>query len=393
MLFSLNGGSEIGYGAKSKGMGGVGIALPQEAMVIAHNPAGISRLATRFDIGLGYVAQSNATESITLSTMSVRSSLSGRSSIGPLLPEVGLVWSLNRLHTIGVAAYCAGGITNRFPRDIYDNQLTPQTQFDYRAYFFSPTWSISLPSGQSFGVSINIIYQTLYDNLLASADSTLYPNNAGNTAIDWAPAGSVAIGYLGRFPCGLKLGISYFSHLWSGRFTRYRGIFPNAGELFWPSRIGAGISWSFRRCWMLAFDYNYLFWKDSRGFKNAEFVQSGLLGSVDAPSFGWLNQPICKVGLSYRLCRWVTVRAGYNFGNNPIPPSQTFRNKFTLSLVEHHLTLGGTIRLCKGQFSVYYYHGFKNHLTNLNPDFPGSTQGDRQSSEQNGMGLAYGARF
>lgn len=41
-----------GYGMKSIGMGGAGIALPQDSLAAASNPAGMVMVGTRYDIGV-----------------------------------------------------------------------------------------------------------------------------------------------------------------------------------------------------------------------------------------------------------------------------------------------------------------------------------------------------
>ena len=41
-----------GYGVKSQGMGGVGIALPQDAIAAASNPAGMGLIGDRMDVGM-----------------------------------------------------------------------------------------------------------------------------------------------------------------------------------------------------------------------------------------------------------------------------------------------------------------------------------------------------
>ena len=48
---ATNGYFLIGYGAKSRAMGGVGVAFPQDAMASASNPAGITQVGTGVVIG------------------------------------------------------------------------------------------------------------------------------------------------------------------------------------------------------------------------------------------------------------------------------------------------------------------------------------------------------
>jgi long-chain fatty acid transport protein len=51
-----------GYGVKSKGMGGVGIALPQDALAAATNPAGMGLIGDRVDIGVTWFRPTRETE-------------------------------------------------------------------------------------------------------------------------------------------------------------------------------------------------------------------------------------------------------------------------------------------------------------------------------------------
>ena len=49
---ATNGYFQHGYGVKSQGMGGVGIALPQDALAAATNPAGMAFIGNRYDLGV-----------------------------------------------------------------------------------------------------------------------------------------------------------------------------------------------------------------------------------------------------------------------------------------------------------------------------------------------------
>ncbi|HEY9531842.1 MAG TPA: long-chain fatty acid transporter, partial [Burkholderiales bacterium] len=51
-----------GYGIKAKGMGGVGIALPQDSLAAATNPAGMALIGSRADIGVDWFAPDRGAE-------------------------------------------------------------------------------------------------------------------------------------------------------------------------------------------------------------------------------------------------------------------------------------------------------------------------------------------
>jgi len=51
-----------GYGIKAKAMGGVGIALPQDALAAASNPAGIAWIGNRIDVGADWFTPDRGAE-------------------------------------------------------------------------------------------------------------------------------------------------------------------------------------------------------------------------------------------------------------------------------------------------------------------------------------------
>lgn len=50
--FATDGYFSTGYGVKQQGQGGAGIALPQDSLAAATNPAGMVFVGDRFDFGL-----------------------------------------------------------------------------------------------------------------------------------------------------------------------------------------------------------------------------------------------------------------------------------------------------------------------------------------------------
>ncbi|MGB9495575.1 MAG: long-chain fatty acid transporter, partial [Azonexus sp.] len=52
LALATSGYFATGYGVKSAGMGGVGIALPQDGLAAATNPAGTAFVGDRVDLGL-----------------------------------------------------------------------------------------------------------------------------------------------------------------------------------------------------------------------------------------------------------------------------------------------------------------------------------------------------
>ena len=62
MALATNGYFSHGYGVKSQGMAGVGIALPQDGLAAATNPAGTAFVGDRLDLGLVWFRPSRGAE-------------------------------------------------------------------------------------------------------------------------------------------------------------------------------------------------------------------------------------------------------------------------------------------------------------------------------------------
>ncbi|MEK7795924.1 MAG: long-chain fatty acid transporter, partial [Pseudomonadota bacterium] len=59
--FATNGYFAHGYGIKAQGMAGAGVALPQDALAAATNPAGMVLIGNRIDVGLSMFVPDRAT--------------------------------------------------------------------------------------------------------------------------------------------------------------------------------------------------------------------------------------------------------------------------------------------------------------------------------------------
>ena len=102
------------------------------------------------------------------------------------------------------------------------------------------------------------------------------------------------------------------------------------------------------------------------------------------PEYGTLNIPlvmdwkdswIFSLGVAYEINDNWTVRAGYNYGTNPVPDDTM--NPLFAANVEHHLTAGFSRHWGNWDLDFALEHAFKNSQTNSgaasasNP-FPGT---------------------
>ncbi|MCF8199879.1 MAG: long-chain fatty acid transporter, partial [Sulfuritalea sp.] len=122
--FATNGYFSHGYGIKAKSMGGVGIALPQDSLAAATNPAGMSMVGDRMDFGLdlfspirtsrwGGTATAGPTINNAYQTVSVNTDYkSGKNLFA--VPEFGYTKMLGWDMAVGIDVYGNGGMNTDY---------------------------------------------------------------------------------------------------------------------------------------------------------------------------------------------------------------------------------------------------------------------------------------
>jgi len=122
MALATNGYFSHGYGMKSKGMAGVGIALPQDAMAAATNPAGMAFVGDRLDVGVDWFRPIRDTEIVSPFGVipGLTGDFSGNGKKNFLVPEFGYNKMLGWNMALGVNVYGNGGMNTT-----YDNGPAP----------------------------------------------------------------------------------------------------------------------------------------------------------------------------------------------------------------------------------------------------------------------------
>jgi len=107
--FATQGTFPHGYGVKSEGMGGVAIALAQDAMVGATNPAGMVLVGNRVDLGAAFLQVDNGAY-----FAGTRYDGSADKSLY-IIPQLGANWMVDAVSSLGITVVGNGVGTN------YDN--------------------------------------------------------------------------------------------------------------------------------------------------------------------------------------------------------------------------------------------------------------------------------
>lgn len=412
MAWATIGMMQEGYGVKSRGMAGIGIARPQDAFAVAQNPSGIVQLCDRFDIGLQWVRQDGQFRFVATAPVDTSSQLvfhsKRRMSSHLLWPEAGIVRHLGKCWAWGVAFYAFGGWDVHFkePNAFFDGTVVPigsppsasgdPLSCSFQAYFFTPAIAWRIHPMHSLGLAVNIASAYFRARGLERFSLlTVSGGNVTNRGLEYTVGASVRIGWLAQpLPC-LGFGITYQTPTWMGKLRHYRGLLPHGGEVRLPSQIGAGVTWRLHPLLVGSIDVLKVFWRDGALFRNTS-GDVGPFGSASGPGFGWRGQMAFKFGLSWEIVERLTVRAGYCHQNTPMFPSDTFLNILAMETIKDTITIGATWSCRCNEFSLSYMRGLGHHITGDTNVLLG--EGSfvvpvRLRSRQDAFGFSYGRRF
>jgi long-chain fatty acid transport protein len=400
MALATTGYFSHGYGIKAKSMGGVGIALPQDALAAASNPAGIAWIGNRIDVGADWFKPDRGASIVGAGAPGANGTYDGNDTKSFLIPEFGYNRVINPNLTFGVAVYGNGGMNTDYKTNPFAAfGGTGSAGVDLMQLFVAPT--LAWKSGNhAFGVSLNLAYQRFKaEGIQGFAGMSASSGNVSNRGYDDSTGFGVRLGWTGQVTSAVTLGATYQSKTKMGEFDKYSGLFANQGDFDIPENYGAGIAVKASPKLTVAADVLRINYNDIPAVGNSAdclFVTGTCqLGSTNGAGFGWQNTTVYKIGVAYELKPGTTLRAGYVTLDQPIPASQTFFNILAPGVVEDHLTLGLTMEMSKtSELSFMYMHAFEKKVNgsgSIPLGFGGGEANLRMS--QDSIGVAYGWKY
>ena len=385
--FATNGYFAHGYGTKNKGMAGAGVALPQDAMTAATNPAGMASVGNRMDFG---AAVFSPLRSYTADTPTGANGFVPGTGIGLvngngttvdserdlfLVPHFAYNTMLTATTSLGVAVYGNGGM-NTFYRDTdtpggFGTFGGPgggpgipipagNTGVDLMQLFIAPTYAMKVNDKVSIGVSAILAYQRFKAHGLInySGLSNDAPNLTENDYDDSYGAGA-KIGILAELNDRVSVGASYQSRIYMSEFDKYAGLFAEQGDFDIPSNFTIGAAFKATPKLTVTADVQHIMYSEVDSIANpispnivtcatrVTLTDPSCLGGDNGIGFGWDDMTIYKLGLQWEYSSDLTLRAGFSHAKQPIPSSEVIFNIIAPAVVENHFTLGGTQQLSK----------------------------------------------
>jgi long-chain fatty acid transport protein len=399
---ATNGYFSHGYGAKAQGIGGVGIALPQDALAAATNPAGTAAVGNRADLGVSVFLPSRGA-SISGNAFGTDASFSGDDTSTFIIPEFGYTRELNASTSIGIAVYGNGGLNTDYGTNPFSRfGGTGSTGVNLEQLFITPSIAYKLNDTHTVGAALNLAYQRFEAKGVGFfAGFSAAPGSVSNQGVDSSTGVGVRLGWTGKVNSSITLGATWASKI-AGKFDKYKGLFADGGNFDIPENYGVGIAVEASPQWTFAADVQTIRYSQTPSVGNPVanlFANGQPLGSANGPGFGWKDVSVLKLGASHQLNKDFTLRGGVSFANQPVPDSETFFNVLAPGVIQKHLTLGATWNLAGGELTGFYARAFGqtvNGSGSIPAGFPPTGFGGGNTNvrlEENIIGLSYGWKF
>lgn len=331
--FATNGDHLIGVGAKSRGMGGIGIGMSHGAESALSNPANITAVkGTEISFG-GTVFMPDVQTNMGAGFSKSDADLS-------VIPEVAVASKVSDNFWIGVGMFGVAGMGTDY-RSATGMQSNMNMVTNLQLMQFAVPMAYKA-EGFSIGIAPVLQYGSLDINYDTNGSN---PSKTQGVAQDFGFGYNIGLSYETE---GLTIGASYKSAIemeYKGQISKAMQQFGQVSytndKLEQPAEMGIGASYAVDGH-TFAVDYKRIKWSDAKGYED----------------FKWEDQNVYMLGYQYTQDNWA-LRAGYNYAKSPIREQSpagagdinSLRNVFNLlgfpAIVERHYTVGGSYGFSK----------------------------------------------
>jgi len=374
---ATNGNVQHGFGMGGKAMAGVGTALPQDTANVMLNPAGMVYLGNRVDAA---IAAFSPRRKVEANGGNIVNGIYNSDEELFLIPELGVNYMLDEDTALSFTLTPSGGMNTEYAVNPFvglnGTGLTDSTPagVDLSQAFVSLTLSRKF-GNHSFGISPVFAAQKFKaSGLQAFTGVSVANGHVTDNGYDHSYGGGFRVGYLGEWMDGLTVGASYQSKMAMTKFTKYRGLFANAGEFDIPSMVNAGAAYKVPESkFTVGFDWQWILYRDVEAISNdgvmslnslAGAGEKRLGGSDHAPGFGWNDMHVFKLGAKYDYSPELTLRGGVSWNTGAYTDHDMLFNILAPATIRTHLTVGATYQMSENHsVNFAYMHGLESSVS------------------------------
>jgi long-chain fatty acid transport protein len=170
------------------------------------------------------------------------------------------------------------------------------------------------------------------------------PANFTNNGTDTTFGAGVHAGLEWKVTPAFRIGLAGATPTWMQNFSKYKGLFANQGSFDIPAWVDAGIAWDALPTLTLMLDYKGIFYEGVPAVANPVNF-SVPFGFMSSAGFGWSNVNVVALGAEWRATPQLTLRAGVEYNNNPVPPGDILGAVIAAGLTTSQFSAGLSYRI------------------------------------------------
>ncbi len=416
--FATNGYFSHGYGIKNKGLAGGGVALPQDAMIAATNPAGMVMVGARMDLGMAVFSPMRSYSAtagtaapdgtncnvipgngcpFTIGGNGIAQSIDSDNELF-LIPHFAYNWMMSPDTSFGITVYGNGGMNTEYAGGQAQHDdgsafplegslvTTPGTfgagtaGINLEQLFINASFASKITAMSSWGASAIFAYQRFKAEGLGTFQGfSTSPSNLTDKGTDTSSGLGFKVGIQGDIVTGTTLAASYQSKIRMSAFDKYKGLFAEGGDFDIPATWTVGLAWKPSTTNVVTFDVQKIMYSDVGSVGNPFIVlisPSGCaggatnycLGGADGAGFGYQDMTVYKLGYQWEASPDWTWRVGVSTAIQPIPTSEVVFNILAPAVMKEHLTFGFTSKMSgTSEFSLAAMYAPSSSVTGKNP--------------------------
>lgn len=373
--YATNGYFLPGFGTRSQGMGGVGIAYGRDSLSTAANPANAVNTGMRGDLGFAvfnperyakiWNDPNNTTPSYFSNPFGDREIESDLKYF--ILPEMGFSMPLTESVHVALAVVGNGGMNTSYRENFFtrnnNHQLVDTTiGVDLMQLLVPISLAVKVNENHALGASLVLAETRFRANglgIFKDFDISSDEDRLTDNGYDYSYGAGFKLGWLGEFMDDkLTIGLTYASRTYMTKFDKYSGLFAEQGDFDIPENYGIGIALKPMKNLVIAADVLKINYSDVASVGNpgpglvsdpadgipAYVDDKYMLGNDLGMGFGWSDMTVYKLGVQYGVNKRLQLRAGYNYGKQPISENQISFNTLAPGVVERHYSVGFTYK-------------------------------------------------
>lgn len=381
--FATNGMNLEGYGPVATAMGGASMAYDNGAGAMMNNPAtlGLMGQGSAIGVALGFLGP-DVKASVPAFGLSAESG-----GDAYYMPAIGYLMKTGNF-TFGAGIYSQGGMGTEYGASSFlargtgdkvrsevgvgrvivplaynvNDSLTIGGSIDWVWATMDIKMAAGMADFQAMATGMSGGMATMMGGMPGTADFRIDfsdNNDFMGKAVGTGFAGKLGLTY--KINQALSLGATYHSKTDLGdmetdsngaSFSAYNaGVAlgaPITGKITihnfqWPETYGLGLAYQATDRLMIAADYKRLNWSGvMKDFKMTYTTANLGTGTTESADFkisqNWADQDVFMLGAAYRVTDALTLRAGANIADNPIPNDRV--HPLFPAIVENHYTFG-----------------------------------------------------